>query len=263
MPIHKYRGPLLLLGSFGLVLAIVVFFVEPIPQPTSYHHFADTRMFFGIDNFANVISNTGYALVGVWGVFSLLQQDMRDWFDDEPVRWAFILFFVAVAAVSLGSGYYHLTPHNDSLFWDRLPMTIAFMSLFSVVVGDRVNEKLGKLLIWILVPIGILSLVYWAWTESLGHGDLRFYALVQFYPIIAIPLICALSREYRYTPMKYILWLFFWYAGAKALELFDAEIYNFSGNIVSGHSLKHLCSAIAVLVVLRMLRFSQTREGRS
>lgn len=260
MQFQKRHGPLLLLTSFIVVLLGVIFFVEPIPQPSAYHHFADTRSFFGIPNFANVISNAGYALVGIWGVCALMQKDMRAWIGDEPVRWAFVLFFASIAAVSLGSGYYHFTPSNGSLFWDRLPMTIGFMTLFSLVVGDRVHAKLGKLLVWVLVSAGILSLVYWAWTQALGRGDLRFYALVQFYPIFAIPLICALTKEYRFTPMKYILWLFVWYAGAKVLELFDTEIFNLFGGIVSGHSIKHLFSAIAVLVVLRMLRFMQTQD---
>ena len=29
---------------------------------------------------------------------------------------------------AVGSSYYHLAPDNERLFWDRLPMTIAFSS---------------------------------------------------------------------------------------------------------------------------------------
>ena len=38
----------------------------------------------------------------------------------------------------------------------------------------------------------------WTRTESLGRGDFRFYYLVQFYPLIAIPLLIALCPP-RYT----------------------------------------------------------------
>lgn len=259
---HKYKrlAPVFLLASFAIVLSGVLLFIEPIPQPLEYHQFADTRAFFGINNFGDVVSNIGYAVVGFWGIWQLSWGELSNGFDTRHDRNLFVLFFAAVAIVSLGSGYYHATPDNDRLFWDRLPMTVAFMSLFCLVIEDHINRKFGKVLLWILIPAGILSLVYWSWTESHGQGDLRFYVLVQFFPIVAIPLICYFLPDHRYTPLKYILMLIVWYAGAKVLEFFDAEIFALSGNTISGHSLKHLCSAISVLVILRMLHFIQTRQ---
>lgn len=260
MQVEKNQGLIILFASFVVTFLCVLLFVDPIPQSLNYHNFADTRPFFGIANFGDVASNISFLVVGLWGIWSLFQPGMKNWFGNALEGKLSVLFFASVALVSLGSAYYHEIPGNDRLFWDRLPMTVAFMSLFSLIISDRIDQKLGKILAWILIPAGILSLVYWSWTENLGHGDLRFYGFVQFYPIFAIPLMCYLFRDYRYTPLKYILWLMFWYAVAKVLEFFDVEIFDLLGNSVSGHSLKHLCSALSVLVVLRMLQFMQSRK---
>jgi hypothetical protein len=42
------------------------------------------------------------------------------------------------------------------------------------------------------VAVGLGSVLYWHRTEQQGHGDLRPYLLVQFYPILAIPLLLLL-----------------------------------------------------------------------
>ena len=166
----------------------------------------------------------------------------------------YLLFFIGVALVSLGSGYYHWAPSNASLLWDRLPMSIAFMALSSAIVADQINAAAGNgWLLVVLVSLGLASLVYWDWTESLGRGDLRFYAFVQFYPMLALPIICWLYRDHHYTPVRYIGWLIAWYGLSKVLEFFDAAIFDITGNLVSGHSLKHLAAAVATYVVLRML----------
>ena len=101
--------------------------------------------------------------------------------------------------------------------------------------------------------MGIASLIYWHWSEALGRGDLRFYAFVQFYPMIALPVICWLFPEHRYTAGRYLVWVVLWYGLSKVLEHFDSEIFGLLGYTVSGHSLKHLAAAVATFVVLRML----------
>ncbi|MBT4608495.1 MAG: hypothetical protein HOC05_00550 [Gemmatimonadetes bacterium] len=141
------------------------------------------------------------------------------------------------------------------LFWDRLPMTIAFMALFYAILADRVGgiAERYRWLLPLLVAAGFASLLYWDWTESLGRGDLRFYALVQFYPMLALPVICWLFSKARYTGGGYLIWVIFWYAAAKGLEHFDGEVFALLGHTVSGHSLKHLASAMATFMLWRMV----------
>lgn len=232
----------------------VVLAHEPIPQNPAYHLFADRRAWLGIANFSDIASNLAFAAIGAIGLWFVLRPKAGETFEQPTDRWPYLIFFVGVALVSVGSAYYHAAPDNGRLIWDRLPMTVAFMALFSAFVADRVDRRIGvKWLLPILLAAGFLSVTYWAWTESMGRGDLRFYYLVQFFPMIALPLICWLFPQARYTGGGYLFWMIAWYAAAKSLELFDQQVFDLLANTVSGHTLKHLASAVVVFVVIRML----------
>ncbi len=229
-------------------------FLDPIPQDPAYHLFADTRTILGIPNFNDVFSNVGFTIVGVLGVQAVMGTRGLLIFTQRPEPRPYMVFFIGVGLVSLGSAYYHWAPSNERLFWDRLPMSIAFMAFIAAIVADRIDARAGNVwLLPLLVVLGLLSTVYWHWTESLGRGDLRFYGLVQFYPMVAMPLVCWLFPEHRYTAGRYILWVVGWYALAKVLEYFDGEVFALLGHTVSGHTLKHYMAAIATYVILRML----------
>jgi hypothetical protein len=142
-------------------------------------------------------------------------------------------------------------------------MTLAFMALFVAFVADRIDLRIGTYwLLPILLAAGVASVAYWDWTESLGRGDLRPYLVVQFYPILALPLIAWLFPATRYTTGRHLFWLIAWYGAAKAFEVFDAQILAMLGGLLSGHTLKHLASAIAVLVIIRMI-LSGSHEPQS
>ena len=258
--------------SFGrriLVLAIMfaaalaaVLLVDPIAQETAYHRFADQRAAFGVPNFADVVSGFAFALVGALGLWTVLGPPRRPIFAEPGDAWPYALFFTGIALVSLGSAWYHLAPDNGRLFWDRLPMTIAFMSLFAAFVADRIDRRAG--IVWLLPLLliaGAASVIYWDWTEAQGRGDLRFYAMVQFFPLAALPVICLMFPKARYTGGGYLVWVIAWYAVAKLCELFDSEIFALFGDAISGHSLKHLASALAVCTIVRMLITAPQRRA--
>jgi hypothetical protein len=94
--------------------------------------------------------------------------------------------------------------------------------------------------------------VYWHRGEITGAGDLRFYGLVQFFPLLAIPLMLLLFPP-RYTRTGDLFGVVGWYVLAKIFEVFDVQILAL-GELVSGHTLKHLASAMAAYWILRMLR---------
>jgi hypothetical protein len=247
---------LLVLGLVG-VLAL-----DPIAQDPRYHLFADTRSFLGIPNFNDVVSNAGFAVVGALGIFVTAGRMRRDIFVQPADARPYLVFFIAVALVSVGSAFYHWAPSNGRLLWDRLPMSIAFMAFCAAIIADRIDTKAGNgWLLPVLIGLGLLSLIYWAWTESLGSGDLRFYGFVQFYPMIALPVVCWLFPEHRYIAGSYILWVIAWYGLSKLLEHFDGEVFAMLGQVVSGHTLKHLAAAGATLVVLRMLVASRAASS--
>lgn len=175
----------------------------------------------------------------------------------------YVVYFISVALVALGSAYYHWAPSNDRLLWDRLPMSIAFMAFVSAIVADRIDRKAGNIwLLPLLVALGLLSLVYWHWTEAMGHDDLRFYAFAQFYPIVMLPFVFWLFPKHHYTASSYIIWMITWYGLSKILEHFDKEVFDVLGNTISGHTLKHLAAAVAAFVVLRMLFSNSRRPSR-
>ena len=218
----------------------------PIPQDVSYHLFVDTRKIWSIPNFWNVMTSIAFAIVGLLGLYKLRTPGKPGILDETGT--AYTLLFFGTFLVSFGSVYYHLTPDNQTLAWDRLPMTIAFMALFSIIISEFISLRSGRALLLPLILAGILSVVYWHFSEIRGAGDLRFYALVQFYPMLAIPIMLVCFRS-RCTHVQAYWWLLLAYVVAKLFEHFDAEVYDLLG-FISGHSLKHLTAALGMYVLL-------------
>ncbi len=240
----------------GILVAAAagVLFLDPIPQDPAYHRFADSRTFFGVANFADVATNAAFAVAGMFGLATIFGRGGDGIFAQPLDRRPYIVFFIGVAAVSVGSAYYHAAPDSERLVWDRLPMTIAFMSLFAAFVADRINARAGIVyLLPVLIALGLLSVFHWDWTETQGRGDLRFYALVQFCPIVALPVLCWLFPRSHHTGGRHLGWIIVCYAAAKGFETYDHEVFALLGNAISGHSIKHLLSALAVYLVLRMV----------
>ncbi len=255
----SHRGKVWILIATFAAAVVALAFVPPIPQDPDYHNFADKRAFLGIPNFGDVTSNVGFAVVSLWGLWWLWRRGRTIFLQTLDAR-PYVTFFVGVTLVSIGSAYYHWHPNNQTLFWDRLPMTVAFMALFSAFVADRVDRVFTiRWLLPILLALGAVSLVYWIVTESLGQGDLRPYGLVQFYPMLAVPVMVWLFRPARYTDGRYVALIIAWYALSKLLERYDAAVFDALGGTVSGHSLKHLAAAAGVFMVLRMLATAAER----
>lgn len=232
----------------------VAFWVDRIPQDPGYHLFADRSAVSGIPNFWNVASNLPFLFAGFMGL------SWRRRLQDPAQSVQYLVFCIGVALVGVGSAYYHWAPSTPSLVWDRLPMTFAFMALFSAVIQDRVSERLGRALLWPLVAAGIASIAWWHWSELEGRGDLRPYAVVQFLPIILIPLMLLLFRG-RGLREDWLWVMVASYLLAKLAEYFDAPIYDATGWL-SGHSVKHLLAAVAVFFTIRAFLVRQTANLR-
>jgi hypothetical protein len=235
--------------AFTALSIAAAFLLPAMPQPTEYHDFADQRQLFGIANFLDVASNAGFLLVGVAGLVVVLKR--RTPFEHNSERLPYAIFFVGLVLTALGSGYYHLQPDNEHLFWDRLPMTIAFMSLIAAQIVDRISVRAGLILLLPMLLTGIASAVYWLVTERAGAGNVVPYGILQAYSVVML-LAIAWFYPSRYTRGNDIYWVFTAYVLSKLLETFDKELLAV-GHLVSGHTLKHVAAAIAGLVVLRML----------
>lgn len=219
----------------GLAALLVLLSLSPVTQDAEYHRFVDQSVVFGIPHFGDVSTNLAFLLVGFWGL-RRRPYELR----------AYAVFFAGVFLTGLGSAWYHLDPTSERLFWDRLPMTIVFMALVSIVVSERVSRPLGERLLVPLLIAGASSVLYWH-----AMDDLRFYVLVQFYPMLALPMILLLYRP-RYSHSGYFWAMFGWYLLAKGFEFLDGPILELTG-FLSGHNLKHAAAAVATYWVLRML----------
>ena len=248
MPPRLLRAWIVLSGC-GLLALAVLLLAPRVPQPADYHRFADERMMFGVPNAFDVLSNAGFTVVGVLALVALMRSALNMTRDEHR---AYTVLFAGVLLTSAGSAYYHLAPDNARLVWDRLPMTLGFMGLLSAVLGERVSARACRVSLVPLLCLGAASVVYWYLTEIRGAGDLRPYLLVQFLPLVAIPVMIAV------LPARYTLGSLFFaalglYGVAKICELWDVAIFSATG-FVSGHTLKHLLSAAGIYVLLVMLQ---------
>lgn len=250
MQTTKENIGLWLIGASALLIFIALILVGPMAQDLTYHSFSDTTPILGIPNALNVLSNLPFLLVGMWGLVLLIKGGQLRILAENKAAY-FALFF-GVALVAFGSGYYHLWPDNKTLVWDRLPMTIAFMGLVSIVVSEFISVRLGRMLLFPLLAFGIFSVLYWHYTELDGHGDLRPYIYVQFFPIVAIPVVL-LSFRSVYNRISCYWWLMAAYVLAKLVEYFDYSIYHHL-ELLSGHSIKHLIAAIGLYILLSGFR---------
>jgi hypothetical protein len=246
--LEQSHTSILLFLTIGLIVALCC--LPTIGQNPHYHDFADAKALLGIPNFMNVISNVPFLLIGVIGIRKMLAIEM-----EEFPKKALLFFFGGVLLTGLGSALYHWHPDNQSLLWDRLPMTIAFMSLYSAIISFHMDEWSGEMLLYPLLILGMGSVAYWYVTELNGNGDLRPYIFVQFYPVIFIPVIAFLFPV-KGVGMKLLLPMIGCYLMAKFFEHYDQEIY-FSNEWISGHTIKHIFAALATLPVLRMKELYQ------
>ena len=241
-PQYGWREATLVLLVFAPLLYLLLLHGGPIPQDRGYHVFADIRTCLGLPNFGNVASNILFLAVGAAGMLWCYRNA------GMGARRSWMVLFLGVALVFFGSGYYHRAPDDDSLVWDRLPMTVAFMGLFTALLAEHLPEKMERTLLVTAVLIGIASVFWWKQTD-----DLRVYIWVQLTPLLVIPFVIAFFPG-RFTHRHYLLYGVGFYAAAKIAEYYDRETFALTANALSGHSLKHLLAAAAPLCVYLMLR---------
>ena len=235
--------------------------MPPFAQDLAYHDFADQRGLFGIPHFWNVISNLPFAVIGILGCRWLLRAGRNAQAFAEPCeRNAYFVFFFGELLTCFGSAYYHADPNNQTLVWDRLVFSLLLTAFFPIVVTEFIDKPLGRRMLGPQVLIGLFSVLYWNQTETAGQGDLRLYLLVQFYPVLAAPLIFLLFPSlYTHTRSLFLAWALF--GAAKLCEFYDVGIYRLTG-FWSGHTLKHFIAAAATYALLYGLqrRCVRTRE---
>ncbi len=244
-----------------LLAAAALLFHGPIEQWAGYHDFADHHAWQGVPNAMNVLSNLPFAVVGIAGFVALFRlrrattPGRAGGTGAGPGHAAWLFFAAAIACTALGSSYYHWSPDNASLVWDRLPIAWACATLSCALLAERVDPRWGNS--WSLAAAllaGTAGVAWWWWTVApngpLEGGDLRAYLFVQFLPMALIPL---LSRRPALHPralgMRAAWAALALYAAAKALESGDHAVMQ-TLHWTGGHPLKHLLAAAGAALLL-------------
>ncbi len=225
----KAKWSALILGA----IATAMLWHGPIAQPASYHAFADERAFLGIPRALDVLSNLGFALLGAWGLARAAPE--------------FRVFSAALALTAIGSGWYHLSPDDARLVWDRIPIALACAGLLAAM-SARTGGRLARPLPMAALSLVAIATVPW-WSAT---GDLRPYILAQVAPLVLIPLWQALYRSPRSERLAFAATIAL-YALAKVAEFNDRTILEATG-LASGHTLKHLLAAAAAGAILSACR---------
>lgn len=209
--------------------SLLVFSLPPIPQDPHYHAFLNIRALW--------LTSLLLILLGLWGCLAARSLKKRG----GRVLWK--IFFLSVMLSGLGSAYYHLDPTNLRLAVERLPLAVGFTTFLAIVVYERISAPLGIGLTPVLIGCGLTSV--WLWI--FGTGDLRLYALVQFFPLIALPIFVLISpTQWKKDGLLLCAWAL--YILAKVFEMHE------------GHLLKHLTVAVAVLFLICYVRYGQKKS---
>jgi hypothetical protein len=255
------------LAGVLLLLLAAALLGPSVAQPSHYHDFADQRSWSWLPHAMDVISNLPFALWGMAGLWALLRA-LRTRVVSGAAAAMAALFFGGLWVTTAMSAAYHLQPDDAGLVWDRAGMVLAFAGLLGLAAVQAVSARAGLALAAAVLVLGPLSVHAWSLT-----GDVLPWAVLQFGGM-ALILGCAFMRpvQARALPVRWGLVIAI-YALAKLLELGDHAVFEWTGQIVSGHSLKHVVASFAAWPVVSALLAARkfkaessapsTRAGRS
>ena len=242
----------LLAGAAALIA--LACFGPFVGQPANHHHFADGRTLLGIPHAMDVLSNLPFAMwaaLGAWGLLGLAPGALS-----PSQRSCAALFFVGLLVTTAGSSFYHWQPDDAGLAIDRLGMVLAFAGLLGLALAGRISARAGVLTALAMLVFGPISV--WVWAST---GNVLPWAVAQFGGMLVVLALLALKPLPGALHVRLGLVIFF-YALAKLFELADHPIYDWSGQLLSGHTLKHVVASLAAWPVLSALT-DHVRRGQN
>lgn len=255
------------LTGLTLLLCALALCLPSVPVPEGYHAFADQVTWWGfLPHARDVLSNAAFALAG-WALLWHGQRYGNSGMAHKRVLPAVYVAGWGLVLTAVCSGVYHLQPDARGLVLDRLGMSVAFAGVLGLLVADRfapvrvlpamavalllgVACTLGDFLHnntmpWVLFQLGLLGLMLLAPWITRGHGAQA-----------------AQGQTHQQAVLGVAWWqVLVFYALAKVCELGDHAFWHLTGEIISGHSLKHIAAAAAVWPLLQALR-ARVREAK-
>jgi hypothetical protein len=228
-----------------IILLLLAIFLPPLAQNQNYHNFSDQRTLFGVKNALDTLSNLAFIIVGLWGLINFYKNKYIKISNDFSVL--LNLFFVSIILTGLGSFYYHLNPNGFTLVFDRLALSLVFAVVLAMLAAIRISERLGFHTLAEMIILAPLSVLLWNYNENLTP-----YAVLQFGGIVIIVLTLLLTKAQKQSPCFASLIIL--YGFAKVAEFYDAQIFSLTQNLISGHSLKHIIAALAIVLFIVPLK---------
>lgn len=243
----RERGLLAAFAAYVLIACLGPAVADPSAAAGAV--FADARAWCGLPFAMDVLSNLPFAAFGLWGLLRLRRFDtLHERLCAANALDCARLFFAGLIFTAAGSVFYHLQPDALRLAADRAGMAIAFAGIVGLAVCERVSPRAGWPAACAAFLGGMLAVA--AYHE---RGDVLPWAVVQFGGM-ALVLVLAVLRPVPGAIGLRLGAVVLFYAVAKLFELGDQAVFEATGQLVSGHSLKHLVAACAAWPVLRALQ---------
>ena len=214
------------------------------------HPFVDARVLWGIPNAMDVLSNAPISLAGVFGLLALRGRALPG-----ATQSALRIFFVGLLITGVSSAQYHWAPDAEGLVWDRLGMAITFAGALALTVAERVGQAPAQRTLVVALAAAMLSAAL-----PFTHSNVLPWAVVQFGGVAFVASAAMLRPAANAIGIRLGV-LMAWYVLAKALESGDETVFHVTGEVVSGHSLKHLAAAFATWPVLIRLMPRRARQN--
>ena len=256
-----------ILAGIALAVLALPFALPHVAQSPAYHHFADTRTLFGVANAMDTLSNFAFIIAGVAGIVLVWLRRLPE--PTTALGAMSLLTFIGLVATGIGSAWYHgqVPPNDAGLAIDRYGMVVSFAGVLGLAAAHKVSERAGWWTGWLVLVAGPFAV--WWWTVS---GNVAPYAVLQFGGMALLVLIlfwrdeatgaapsgaasAATGGTTAATPSAGPNWglLIGAYALAKVFEAGDAQIWELTARLISGHTLKHLAAALVAVAVIAPL----------
>lgn len=221
---------------FSIVLIGYLFFQNPIHQDLGYHNFAEQRLLGHIPHWGDVLTNLSFAIAGI---MLLKFKNNLEYYSGQKLLFKFYIF--SCFALCVGSGFYHWNPNNFGLLLDRATMLMGFSLILldtSIRYGVFKHRNLCSKIAGIQF-LFLITLIPWV-----KYDRLELYVLAQFFVMSVMPLLALKNYFEQGNQYKHILFMFVFYSLAKFFEHYDQFFFDLIH--FSGHSIKHICYAIAL-----------------
>jgi hypothetical protein len=131
---------------------------------------------------------------------------------------------------------------------DRCGMAVAFAGVLGLAAAGRVSDRAGAALGLAVLLLAPVAIKVWAST-----GNVLPWTLLQFGGMVLVGWFAGLRPRYGALGIRWSL-VILEYGVAKLLEMNDHEVYQFTDQLVSGHTLKHAVASLAAWPVIMAIR---------